>query len=284
MFGTNTETSGILPAMWGVSRIELRTIVLILAFLLFQPSLLEGQSAPATVGVSSLGYGTGMLHPWLENPTVRAQGIDLDLRVRIERNQQAIIDGLRSRRLDIGLLDPVSFATLSRDIELIPIRFQAYPNSFNSDPVEYVLIAPITSLVFSLDQVRLHTVALVDPAVLPSASFAVASLFRNAALPVPQLRYLETHTNVLKGSAYHWNEVGLVPAPLLESSENHEFVRRVRVVARTIPLPSAVFVVRADGRSDLLNQISRASIWTEPPVAPDTWHQMKEWWERVDAP
>lgn len=268
--------------VFGRSSLGATSIILTLLLLALVPGFAAAQGAPYVLGVSALGSGTDELERWEPVVAMISGEEGIAARLVLARDQAELMDMLRTRRADAVLLDAVAAHGLNREVEVEPValvRRQGGPDD-RSDAFRhrFALVVPASSMRFTVAQAAAVTVAVVDPGVYP-ASAAVASLFwEDLGLSRPLFRFVDTESSVLKGVAYGLNDAGVVSEELLGWVDFAEYVRHVRVLALSDPVPSWVIVVRRDWRSRDHQALRRAlydlsSLGTLPawikPVSPE---------------
>ncbi|WP_103679635.1 PhnD/SsuA/transferrin family substrate-binding protein [Alkalispirochaeta sphaeroplastigenens] len=219
------------------------------------PCLSAQGEAPFFVGVPALESGRNVYTLWRPMIDKIAGHTERDIRLVIEFSQSSLLEGLRTRRLDLAILDPISAYHLSRHVDtelLAEVTFGGCAGEAGSVR-RFALIVPSRSRFFLPHHTEGLAVSVPAPAAHPSAVAFAALIYKDIGLPLPRFEYADTENSILKGVSYSHLGVGLISSHHLEDPELSEFAERVRVIHMSDEAPPW-FVV---GRSDSIGRTHR---------------------------
>lgn len=221
--------------------------------------VLELPAVPYVIGVPALGPGREVLSRWAPVVDSVSGLTGHSIRLVIESEQQELMSGLRGRRLDAVLLDPISVYRLGSDVPLqvlatVALGTRAELNG-ESRP-QYVLIVPSRSRTFAPVHTMGQAVSVPDLYNHPSVAVFTAMVFQDAGLPIPRFEYTDTQESILKGVSYGQLQVGVVSRSLLSDPAMTDFVSNVRPIALTRETPPWALVGRIDGQNEAHDQIA----------------------------
>jgi hypothetical protein len=185
------------------------------------------------------------------------------IRLVIESEQRELMLGLRGRRLDAVLLDPISAYLLSSEISvqvLATVALGARAELDGENRPQYVLIVPSRSRLFAPVHTVGQPVSVPDLHNHPSVAAYTAMVFQDAGLPIPRFEYADTQESILKGVSYGQLRVGVVSRNLLSDPTMSEFVANVRAIALTLESPPWALVARMDGQREAHDRIAKALV------------------------
>jgi ABC-type phosphate/phosphonate transport system substrate-binding protein len=206
------------------------------------------EGPPYILSVPAIRSGPDELERW--EPLVSAVSAQsaLDIRLSIERSQEEVMERLRSRRADAVILDSVATYALIQEIPAVPIGLAGRADGERPFKQRFAVIVPARSLAFTPAQIDGQDITVVDVLVYPAMLALTTLLFADLELMEPHFHFVDTETSILKGTSYGWNSVGVVSEELLRSPVYEDYVRNVRVIARSDVIPSWFLLVRSDTR------------------------------------
>jgi len=220
---------------------------------------LELPAVPYVIGVPALGPGREVLSRWapVVDSVSRLTGQSISLIIVSEQHE--LVSGLRGRRLDAVLLDPILVYLLSREIPLqvlATVAFETRAELEREILPQYVLIVPSRSRTFAPVHTIGQPVSVPDLHNHPSVAVYTAMVFQDDGLPIPRFEYADTQESIMKGVSYGQLPVGAVSRSLLSDPAMTDYVTNVRPIALTHETPPWAMVGRVDGRSEVHDQIA----------------------------
>lgn len=218
----------------------------VLLLSLFSTFVIDAQSVPFSIGVPATESGRDVFVQWGSIVSEIARITERDIRLIIESTQTALADGMRSRRLDLVLIDPITAAELSNEfsIEFYASVFE-FSEYFGTNR-RFALIAPAQSRVFLPQHIMENRLSIPSPELYPSAVAYASLIFKNEGLLLPELEYTDTEHSILKGVSYGHLQAGLIGAHHLRNPTLGEFTERIRVIAKSEKAPPWFMVGRKD--------------------------------------
>jgi ABC-type phosphate/phosphonate transport system substrate-binding protein len=199
---------------------------------------------PITIGVPVQEQGVITTQSWALLCGRLMAETGLEIRSVVLKDHRAVMDELRSRFIDIAVVDP---AWYDREERILTPLLQARASPRTADGI--CLIVPRGSIFYKPADLDGRSIALTRAGQSAAGYFVPLAVLAEAGVVYTDPRHIifaETFDSILKGVAFGSLEAGVVPSYELEAGKGTAYMDFIRVIAVSSPLPHPLLVGRRD--------------------------------------
>ena len=200
--------------------------------------------APISIAVPVQQGGLETTRAWtLLCRQVQAES-GIELRFVVTKDQEAALDELRRRFVDLAVVDPAWYAGNKRN--LVPLLEARVARQ---GAVSVSLIVPRGSISYKLTDLAERSIALTRTGQSAAGYFVPLALLAEAGVVYADPKRLvlaETFDSILKGVAFGSLDAGAIPSYELDSEAGRAYADFIRVIAQSDPLPHPLIVGRVE--------------------------------------